>query len=123
VSSGWLLQHFWWGSFFLTNVGVVAVALVAGAVLVPSARNDREAPLDPIGALLSIAGLGALIYAIIEAPARGWASVSTVIAFAVAAVILLGFVRWELRVAEPMLDLRFFRNPRFTGAASPNTLT
>src|SRR5205823_4107007 len=74
VTSGWLLQHFWWGSIFLTNVGVVAVALVAGAVLVPSARDDREAPLDPIGALLSIAGLGALIYAIIEAPARGWAS-------------------------------------------------
>src|SRR5438874_11075980 len=122
VTSGWLLQHFWWGSIFLTNVGVVAVALVAGAVLVPSARDDREAPLDPIGAVLSIGGLGALIYAIIEAPARGWASGSTVLSFAVAAVVLLGFVGWELRVAEPMLDLRFFRNPLFTAAASTITL-
>src|SRR5205085_4777006 len=122
VTSGWLLQHFWWGSIFLTNVGVVAVALVAGAVLVPSARDDREAALDPLGALLSIAGLGALIYAIIEAPARGWASGSTVLSFAVAAVVLLGFVGWELRVAEPMLDLRFFRNPLFTAAASTITL-
>src|SRR5438445_1175106 len=80
VTSGWLLQHFWWGSIFLTNVAVVAVALVAGAILVPSARDERESALDPVGALLSIAGLGALIYAIIEAPARGWASAPTVLA-------------------------------------------
>src|SRR5947208_4080605 len=69
VISGWLLQHFWWGSIFLTNVGVVAVALVAGALLIPPSREEHEPKLDPAGALLSIAGLGALVYAIIEAPA------------------------------------------------------
>ena len=72
VTSGWLLQHFWWGSIFLTNVFVVVIALVAGFFLVPSANEKRRAPLDPIGALLSIAGLGTLIYGIIEAPNRGW---------------------------------------------------
>jgi EmrB/QacA subfamily drug resistance transporter len=122
VSSGWLLQHFSWGSIFLTNVVVVVVALVAGAVLIPSSRAEHESPLDPIGALLSIAGLGALIYAIIEAPGRGWTSSPTLTSFAVAAVFLVAFVRWELRVAEPMLDMRFFRNPRFTAAASTITL-
>src|SRR5438309_7286875 len=61
VISGWLLQHFWWGSIFLTNVAVVAIALVAGAFLIPSSREDHEPTLDPTGALLSIAGLGALI--------------------------------------------------------------
>src|SRR5438105_11493701 len=122
VTSGWLLQHFWWGSIFLTNVGVVAVALVAGAFLVPSSRNEHHAALDPLGALLSIAGLGALIYAIIEAPVRGWGSPSTMVSFVVAALILGAFARWELRVAEPMLDLRFFRNPTFTAAASTITL-
>src|SRR5438445_1329303 len=66
VTSGWLLQHFWWGSIFLTNVAVVAVALIAGAILVPSAKDEHEPALDLVGALLSIAGLGALIYAIIE---------------------------------------------------------
>src|SRR5438270_3018973 len=122
VVSGWLLQHFWWGSIFLTNVGVVAVALVAGALLIPPSREEHEPKLDPAGALLSIAGLGALIYAIIEAPVHGWGSASTMIAFAVSAVILAAFVRWELRASEPMLDLRYFKNPRFTAAASSITL-
>ena len=122
VSSGWLLQHFSWGSIFLTNVAVVVVALVAGALLVPSSHTEQHSALDPTGALLSIAGLGALIYAIIEAPVRGWTSLPTLLAFATAAVVLVGFARWELRVAEPMLDLRFFRNPRFTAAASSITL-
>jgi EmrB/QacA subfamily drug resistance transporter len=122
VTSGWLLQHFWWGSIFLTNVGVVIVALLAGAFLIPSAKTDHQSTLDPVGALLSIAGLGALIYAIIEAPVRGWASSPTMLSFAAAAVILVAFAAWELRVADPMLDLRFFRNPRFTAAASTITL-
>ncbi|MCU1461660.1 MAG: drug resistance transporter, EmrB/QacA subfamily [Acidimicrobiales bacterium] len=122
VISGWLLQHFWWGSIFLTNVGVVVVALIAGAVLVPPARDDHEPALDLVGALLSIAGLGALIYAIIEAPTRGWLSASTVLSFWVAVAILLAFAAWELHTAEPMLDLRFFRNPQFAAATSTITL-
>src|SRR5438094_6556747 len=122
VSSGWLLQHFWWGSIFHTNVGVVVVALLAGAFLVPASREEHAPALGPLGALLSIAGLGSLIYAIIEAPGRGWASLPTVAAFAVAALVLLAFARWELRADEPMLDLRFFQNPRFTAAASTITL-
>jgi EmrB/QacA subfamily drug resistance transporter len=122
VTSGWLLQHFWWGAIFLTNVGVVAVALIAGAFLIPSSREDHKPTLDPVGAVLSIAGLGALIYAIIEAPVRGWGSWPTGAAFAIAAVILVAFARWELHTPEPMLDLRFFRNPRFTAAASSITL-
>jgi MFS family permease len=122
VTSGWLLQHFWWGSIFLTNVAVVAVALIAGAFLVPSANEDHEPALDLVGALLSIAGLGALVYAIIEAPARGWLSGSTLLAFVVAVVVLVGFAWWELSASEPMLDLRFFRNPQFAAAASSITL-
>jgi EmrB/QacA subfamily drug resistance transporter len=121
VISGWLLEHFWWGSIFLTNVGVVLVALIAGAFLIPSANEDHEPALDLVGAVLSIAGLGALVYAIIEAPSRGWLSASTVGAFSVAVVILVAFSMWELRVSEPMLDLRFFRNPQFAAAAGSIT--
>ncbi len=122
VSSGWLLQHFWWGSIFLTNVAVVAVALIAGAILIPSANEDHEPSLDLVGALLSIVGLGSLVYAIIEAPGRGWLSTPTLAAFLIAAALLYAFARWELHVAEPMLDLRFFRNPQFAAAASSITL-
>jgi EmrB/QacA subfamily drug resistance transporter len=122
VVSGWLLQHFWWGSIFLINVFVVGIALVAGAFLIPSANEKRHAPLDPLGALLSIAGLGALIYTIIEAPDHGWLTASTLGGFAVAIAILGAFTVWELRAKDPMLDLRFFRNPRFTAGASAITL-
>ncbi|MDQ6697899.1 MAG: MFS transporter [Actinomycetota bacterium] len=122
VISGWLLEHFWWGSIFLTNVAVVAIALVAGAILVPSVKDDSEPALDFLGALLSIAGLGALIYAIIEAPTRGWLSGGTVLSFAAAAAILFAFGAWELHTPEPMLDLRFFRNPQFAAATSTITL-
>jgi MFS transporter, DHA2 family, integral membrane protein len=122
VTSGLLLEHFWWGAIFLTNVFVVAIALIAGAFLVPSANERRRAPLDPIGALLSIAGLGTLIYGIIEAPNRGWMSTETVVTFLVAVVILAGFATWEFRSKAPMLDLRFFRNPNFTAGATTITL-
>jgi hypothetical protein len=113
VTSGWLLQHFWWGSIFLTNVFVVVIALVAGFFLVPSANEKRRAPLDLIGALLSIAGLAALVYGIIEAPDQGWTSAD-------ARDLRPGprdpgqLRGWELRADEPMLDLGYFRNLRFT---------
>ena len=122
VSSGWLLEHFWWGSIFLTNVAVVAIALVAGAFLVPRAKDDHEPSLDLVGAMLSILGMGALVYSIIEAPTRGWLSSATWFSFGVAATILVLFALWELRVKEPMLDLRFFRNPQFAAATTSITL-
>ncbi|MEY2476347.1 MAG: hypothetical protein QOG87_1662, partial [Actinomycetota bacterium] len=120
--SGFLLQHYWWGSIFLTNLGVVAVALAAGAFLVPSSRDERARRLDPLGAVLSITGLVALVYTIIQAPTRGWTSLPTLVSFALAIALLGAFARWELRAGEPMLDLRFFRNPHFTAAATTITL-
>jgi EmrB/QacA subfamily drug resistance transporter len=122
VVSGILLEHFWWGSIFLINVFVVGVALIAGWFLIPRSREKIHAPLDPFGALLSIAGLSTLVYGIIEAPDNGWLSTQTLVTFAIAIVILLGFVAWEFRTKEPMLDLRFFRNPRFTAATTAITM-
>jgi MFS transporter, DHA2 family, integral membrane protein len=122
VISGWLLEHFWWGSIFLLNVLVVTVALVVGVFLVPHAADDHQPALDPLGALLSILGLGSLIYAIIEAPTHGWLAGGTVLAFAVALAVLAGFAAWELHADEPMLDLRFFTNPQFTAATTSITL-
>ena len=122
VVSGALLDHFWWGSIFLINVVVVLVALVAGFFLVPRSREKIHAPLDPAGAVLSIVGLAALVYGIIEAPEKGWGSTQTILTFAAAVVILVAFVLWELRADEPMLDLSYFRNPRFTAATTAITL-
>jgi EmrB/QacA subfamily drug resistance transporter len=122
VVSGALLEHFWWGSIFLINVFVVVVALVAGFFLIPKSREKIHAPLDPLGALLSIAGLSALVYGIIEAPDNGWLSAQTLGTFAIAIAILSAFVWWQWKAKEPMLDLRFFRNPRFTAATTAITL-
>ena len=69
VASGLLLEHFWYGSVFLVNLPIIAGALVAGYILVPKSKDAGETPLDPVGAVLSIFGLGALVYAIIEGPA------------------------------------------------------
>ncbi|MGH9154846.1 MAG: MFS transporter, partial [Acidimicrobiales bacterium] len=115
---GWLLQRFYWGSIFLVNVPVVIVAVVGGRLLIPESRDPRAFRLDPVGAVLSLGGLSALLFAIIEGPSTGWSSPQITGAFVAAAVGLGGFVLWELRVEEPMLDLRFFRNPRFTAASA-----
>jgi EmrB/QacA subfamily drug resistance transporter len=122
IVSGALLENFWWGSIFLINVFVVVAALVAGFFLIPRSREKIHAPLDPLGALLSIGGLSALVYGIIEAPDNGWLSTQTIVTFGSAIVILAGFVGWQLKAKEPMLDLRFFRNPRFTAATTAITL-
>src|SRR6476646_3506717 len=118
VFSGALLEHFWWGSIFLINVFVVVVALVAGFFLIPKSREKIHAPLDPLGALLSIAGLSTLVYGIIEAPDHGWGSALTIATFAVAIAVLAAFVAWEFHADEPMLDLRFFRILRNNAATT-----
>ncbi len=113
---GLLLQHFWWGSVFLVNVPVCVVALVAGQYLLPQSRDEHAPRLDPLGALLSIVGLVLLLWAIIEAPTKGWTDPSVVAALIAGAAVAVGFVLWELHSDHPMLDVRFFENPRFTAA-------
>lgn len=123
VIGGWLLEHFYWGSVFVVNVPVVLTALVAGRSVVPTSRDPSAPRVDPLGAILSIAGLTLLIWAIIEAPSTGWTEPEVVGAFA-AALLLLGlFGAWELHSDHPMLDLHFFRDPRFTAASAAVTLT
>jgi EmrB/QacA subfamily drug resistance transporter len=117
ILGGLLLEHFEWGAVFLINLPIIAVAAVTGSLLIPESRDQTEKPLDPGGALLSIAALGLLVFAIIEAPSNGWTSGATIASFAVAALLLAAFVRWELKRERPMLDLSLFRRPSFTGAA------
>jgi EmrB/QacA subfamily drug resistance transporter len=122
VTGGWLLEHFWWGSVFLVNVPVVVVALVLGQLFVPTSRDPSAPPIDVTGALLSIAGLVVLVWAIIEGPG-GWTDPEILGAFALAAVLLGTFVLWERRARFPMLDISFFRNPRFSAASGAIMLT
>jgi EmrB/QacA subfamily drug resistance transporter len=122
LASGLLLEHFWWGSVFLINLPIIAGALIAGWLLVPRSKDAGATPLDPVGAVLSIIGLVALVYAIIEGPHHGWVSVDSLLWFGAAALALGAFVAWELRTTHPMLDLGLFRNPGFSVSSGGITL-
>src|SRR5260221_73414 len=110
-------------SIFLVNVPMVIGGLVLGFLLVPESRDPSKPKLDPFGALLSIAGLTAILWAIIEAPSHGWGSHDVLTAFAAGAVVLGCFFAWELHSDHPMLDMHFFEYPRFTAASGAITLT
>ena len=92
---------------------IAAIAFVAVALLAPSSREGQGAALDPVGAMLSIVGFSALLFAIIEGPEKGWGSATVVIAFALSIIGLVGFVVWEKRQSAPMLDMSLFSNARF----------
>ncbi len=123
IASGWLLEHFWWGSVFLLNLPVVAVALIGGHFLIPTSRDPDATPLDPLGAVLSIAGIGSLLYAIIEGPIKGWGSTTTLTWFAIAAVLVIAFGYWETRCRYPMLDLELFKSRSFSVGSGAIMLT
>jgi hypothetical protein len=91
-------------------------------MLVRESKDPAAPRLDTRGFALSISGLTALVWAIIEAPTYGWTDGRTIGAFAAAAVLLATFAAWELRAPEPMLDLRLFRNARFSAASASITL-
>jgi len=122
TAGGWLLEHFWWGSVFLVNVPVAVAALVAGFWLVPDSRDPAAPRVDLPGSVLSIVGLSTLVWAIIEGHGRGWTSTSILAAFAVATATIVGFLLWERHTDHPMLDLRFFRDARFSAASVAITL-
>ncbi len=123
VTGGWLLEHFSWHSVFWVNVPFVGIALLAGRLLIPPSKDPNAPRLDLVGVGLSIAGLVSLVWAIIEAPTKGWTSIPIAGAFMLAVMFLGGLISWELRSDHPMLDMRFFRNPRFSAANGAITLT
>ncbi len=123
IGSGWLLEHFWWGSVFFVNVPIVVVAIIFVIVLVPTSRDPRGLPLDVVGAGLSILTLGGLLFGIIEGPERGWGDLLTIVGFALAAAGLVLFLTWERRTEFPMLDVRFFANRNFSVGTATIALT
>lgn len=117
ILGGYLLEDYWWGSVFLVNVPVVAIVLIGLAIVVPGSRHADAPRLDIVGVLLSVAAIGAVVLTIIEAPEWGWTSARTAAGAVVGAGLLTAFVRWELRITDPMLPVRIFRNLRFTAAS------
>jgi len=123
LTGGFLLEHFYWGSIFLVNLPIVAVGLLAGVFLIPDSKDPNPQRIDPVGAVLSIVGLSTLLYAVIEGPDKGWTDPTTLVLFAIGGMVLAGFFVWEMRCDHPMLDLAFFKNPRFSAASGAIALT
>jgi len=117
LMGGLLLEWFDWSSVFLLNVPVAAAALAAGFFLVPESRDPEPGSFDFPGAALSVAALTVLVYGVIEAPDTGWTDPVILGCFGGFAALGLSFVAWELRTPSPMLNLSFFRNPRFSIAS------
>lgn len=116
VAGGLLLQNFTWHSVFFVNLPVVVVALIGGQLFLSESRDENAPRTDVPGVVLSIIGLFALVYGIVEAGVVGWTEQNVLLAFGIAFVFLAAFVWWEARYPHAMLPMYFFRNMAFTGA-------
>ena len=117
IVGGWLLDRFWWGAIFVAMVPVAAVVGLLVAWRVPTSRDPSTPPVDWRGFALSTAGMGLIVYGIIQAPVWGWASPATVGTLFAGAVSLAALVAVERRASSPMIDISLFRNPRFTAGS------
>jgi MFS family permease len=117
VSGGVLLEHFAWGSVFLVKLPLVVIALIAGRLILRESRERVPSRFDPVGVVASVAGIGLLVWTTIEAPGHGWTSAATVAGYAGAVLALVGFVVWELRRPDPLLDVRLFTDARVSAGS------
>ncbi|MEV7217062.1 MFS transporter [Kitasatospora cineracea] len=115
VVGGPMVDAFGWASVFWINVPVGAVGLLLAHRVLPEIA-PRARRIDLPGLLLSAGGLGALVYALVEGPGRGWTDARVLGCGAAAAVLLALFAAVELRSAEPMVELRLFRDRVLAGA-------
>jgi EmrB/QacA subfamily drug resistance transporter len=118
VLGGILLEHFDWGAIFVVNVPLCVLALLIGRRVIPESREPAAPRVDWTGAALSGAGLIALVWAVIEGPVAGWLSARVLGAGAGAVLALGALAMQQRRVAEPLLDVRLFRDPRFSAASA-----
>lgn len=113
--AGFLLERFWWGSVFLINVPLMVLAFVLGVWLVPESRDPDPPRWDAVGALLSVAGLFALVYGVQRVPEDGLTA--TVMATGLGGIALLFvLILWLRRTDRPLIDPGLFRDRTFAVA-------
>lgn len=117
ITGGLLLDHFWWGSVFLVNVPIVVLALGLMLWLVPESRDPAPGRIDPVGVLLSVAGLVLLVYGIIKGgQLADFTDPVVLLTVAGGLAVLAGFVVYEVRCDHPSIDMSHFRNKVFSAS-------
>lgn len=122
IVGGFLLEHFWWGSVFLLAVPFLLPLLVAGLKLLPESRDPNPGPIDPASIIAILVAMVTLVWSIKSVAIYG-ASWPVLVAVACAIVSGTWFVRRQLSRANPMLDVRLFTNPVFSGSVAANLLS
>ena len=118
---GALLEFFWWGSVFLLAVPVMALLLVLGPVLLPEFRDPEAGRIDLYSAALSLVAVLAVVYGLkqIAQDGLGWVAILSIV---VGLAVGVAFVRRQMRLADPLIDLRLFRVPAFSASLAVYTL-
>ncbi|MFF8536909.1 MFS transporter [Streptomyces sp. SAS_267] len=122
VVGGFLLEHFWWGSVFLINLPVMVVLVLVGRRLLPESKSPNPGPWDLISVTLSLVGVIGVVYAVKELAAHGPGG-GALAAGLLGAGALFWFVRRQLTLPAPLLDVRLFRNRGFSGAVLADLFT
>lgn len=123
IVGGALLEHFWWGSVFLLGVPVLIPLLVLGPILLPESRDPQPSPVDVVSIGLVMLTMAPLVWGIKHMVHEELVDVAGVVALMVSAVACVLFVRRQLRRPEPMLDVRLFARPVFSGSVVANLLS
>lgn len=122
IAGGFLLEHFYWGSVFFMAVPVLAPFLLLAPILVPESKDPNPGRVDPLSIGLILLTMVPLVYSIKTFTHYGMSAPLTLL-LALALVAGSLFVRRQLTEATPMLDVRLFKNPVFSGAVTVNLLS
>lgn len=122
IVGGFLLEHYWWGSIFLMAVPVLVPLLVLGPLLVPESRDPEPGPVDPVSIVLSLGAMIPIVYGI-KTIAESGSVTAGLVPILVGGLLATGFVLRQLHRPVPLLDVRLFTNPVFSGSVVANLLS
>jgi MFS family permease len=116
VIGGWLIEHVSWRAVFFINLPLALVVILISLRHVAENSDKQNTKVDWLGAILAAAGLGALVYGLIESSRLGFADRSVMVVLIAAGALIIAFLLIEARLSQPMLPLALFRSRTFTGA-------
>lgn len=123
IIGGAIIDKAGWNWIFLINLPIAAIALTAGWFLIPESRDPRPKRADWPGTVLSALALANLVFGLIKGSDWGWTHPIVVMTLCWSIVLITMFVRWERYTKHPMMELGFFRNPRFSAGVGAVSIT